>query len=259
MLFLGEPISFGGHTAHWFHLSFMEKSMHKKILIAEDHPLFRSALKATLAKMFTTATFLEVDSIDVLQRVMEKELKPDLVLLDLNMPGAHGFSGLYFVRGHYPDCPVVVISTHEEVPVIVKAHQLGAMAYIPKSVHPSTLHEALSKVEAGKMWYPPFVTHFLNKKNEKYQMNNTEKGIASLTPQQFRILGMMGEGQLNKQIAYELSIAEATVKAHVTAVFKKLHVGNRTQAVIALNQLELNAHMLKDDGYGASIPSSPSP
>jgi len=214
--------------------------MHKKVIIAEDHPLFRTALKFALKETLGNVEFAEADSIDVLQRIMEKGQKPDMVLLDLNMPGAHGFSGLHFMRGQYPDCPVAVISANEEQSSMLKAMQIGAAAYIPKSSHSETLRSALSSVSNGKKWFTETAMQAFKENDNVKNANATELGIASLTPQQFRILGMIGEGLLNKQIGYDLNISEATVKAHVTAIFKKLGVRNRTQAVIELKQLELD-------------------
>ena len=218
--------------------------MLKNIIIAEDHPLFRTALKfAIKEEIGETVAFSEADSIDVLQRILEKNQKADMILLDLNMPGAHGFSGLHFIRGQYPECPVAVISAHEDIGTMVKAMQLGAAAYIPKSTQPSMLRKALNTVNSGGNWFTDEAKAAFHAKGNSQPANQTEQGIASLTPQQFRILGMIGEGLLNKQIAYELSISEATVKAHVTAIFKKLGVRSRTQAAIALQQLELDSHI----------------
>lgn len=220
--------------------------MQKNIIIAEDHPLFRTALKFALKEALgEEVSFTEADSIDVLQRILEKNQRPDMVLLDLNMPGAHGFSGLHFIRGQYPECPVAVISAHEEKNIMLKAMQIGAAAYIPKSTRPEALREALITVSTGGSWFTEDTKAAFQAEVKPNKSSQTEKGIAALTPQQFRILGMIGEGLLNKQIAYELSISEATVKAHVTAVFKKLGVRSRTQAVIALQQLELKTNIGK--------------
>ncbi len=213
--------------------------MQKKIIIAEDHPLFRSALRFALRDIVDDVQLSEADSIDVLQRIMEKREKADLILLDLNMPGAHGFSGLHFIKGQYPECPVVVISSHEDTDTMVKAMHIGAVAYIPKSSQPEILKEALATVIKGNQWFTS-ATKEAFQSQLKSKANKTEVGIAALTPQQFRILGMIGEGLLNKQIGYELGISEATVKAHVTAIFKKLGVRNRTQAVIVLKELEID-------------------
>lgn len=218
----------------------MDFFMQKNILIAEDHPLFRVALKMTLKHISGNFIFTEADSIDVLQRIMEKEHKPDMIILDLNMPGAHGFSGLYFIRGYYPDCPVTVISGYEEENMILQAMQAGAVGYIPKSSRPEVLLKALTTVTSGGQWFPEKIVSIYQEKSKSIKSNKTTRGIASLTPQQFRILGMIGQGLFNKQIAYELAITEATVKAHVTSLFKKLGVRNRTQAVIALKDLEIN-------------------
>ncbi|MCY4177661.1 MAG: response regulator transcription factor [Endozoicomonadaceae bacterium] len=214
--------------------------MKKNILIAEDHPLFRVALKMALKNISQDFIFTEADSIDLLQRIMEKKVKPDIVILDLNMPGAHGFSGLHFIRGYYPNCPVVVISGYEDKEIILQAMQAGAIAYIPKSVRTELLIKALTTALSGGQWFPEGIVQIDQKKDQSAKSGQTASGIASLTPQQFRILSMVGEGLLNKQIAHELAITEATVKAHLTTLFKKLGVRNRTQAVIALKTLEIS-------------------
>ena len=211
--------------------------MAKHIIIAEDHPLFRTALRQTIEQIFGEVRITEADSIDVLQRIMEKGEQPDMILLDLNMPGAHGFSGLIFIHGYYPDCPVIVISAHEDKQTILQAVQYGASAYIPKSTRPEILKQALIQSTSGHFWFPDNI-NIATARETAPQSISTQ--IASLTPQQFRILGMVGEGLLNKQIAYELGIVEATVKAHMTAIFRKIGVQNRTQAVIAVQQLELD-------------------
>ena len=208
----------------------------KTIIIAEDHPLFRSALIATVDKVFDQPETIEADTIASLQAAAETTKNPDLILLDLNMPGAHGFSGLVFLHGRYPDVPVAVITGNEDNATARKAARHGARAFIPKSARPEIIREAISCVAQGKRWFPE---GFIEACAQTEVVSEMESRIASLTPQQFRVLGMISEGLLNKQIAADLEISEATIKAHVTAIFRKLNVRNRTQAVIALQSLEL--------------------
>lgn len=212
--------------------------MNSRVIIAEDHPLFRAALQTAVSQAMSSAPEVtEADTIDALQDALERNGNPDLVLLDLNMPGAHGFSGLLYVRGQHPKVPVVVISAQDDETVIRKALGYGASGFIPKSSPMPVITEAIQGIMKGENWVPPNIDMSKDVDMDKSEL---EEKIATLTPQQFRVLGMIGEGMLNKQIAWELNISEATIKAHVTAIFRKLGVRNRTQAVIALKQLELD-------------------
>ncbi|WP_339799934.1 response regulator transcription factor [uncultured Marinobacter sp.] len=212
--------------------------MAQHIIIADDHPLFRAALRQAVSQAVPDASVNEVDSIKSLQAAVEANPNADLVLLDLNMPGAHGFSGLVFLRGQYPGLPVVVVSGSEELQVMRRSIDYGASGFIPKSAPLPEITEAIQAVLEGDVWLPVGVADKL----ERMQVETTDfsERLASLTPQQFRVLGMLAEGLLNKQIAYDLDVSEATIKAHITAVFRKLGVRNRTQAVIAIQQMELD-------------------
>ncbi len=209
--------------------------MNKKIIIADDHPLFRTAMQAALNQVLDNPTILEAGSIAELQNLLEQGNKPDLILLDLHMPGAHGLSGLIFIKGQLPDTPVAIVSATEDLQVIKRAMHHGANSFIPKSSPLETLNEAINTVLSGKNWLSPALASLPN----EVEVLDIEDKLASLTPQQFRVLGMISEGMLNKQIAYDLDVSEATVKAHVTAIFKKLGVRSRTQAVIAIKELEI--------------------
>jgi len=207
------------------------------IIIADDHPLFRNALRQALTTAFEHAQWFEADSADALQAVLDvRSVDYDLVLLDLQMPGSHGYSTLIHLRSHYPDLPVVVISAHEDINTISRAIHYGSSGFIPKSASMETLKEALSSVLFGDIWLP--------KGTEIISIDDAVDKMASklsdLTPQQYKVLQMFAEGLLNKQIAYDLGVSEATIKAHATAIFRKLGVRNRTQAVIALAQLEMD-------------------
>ena len=207
------------------------------ILIADDHPLFRSALRqALLAAADARVQLTEVGTISELQVTLDARADWDLVLLDLNMPGAYGFSGLVLLRGQYPHVPVVVISAQEDASVVNRARDFGASGFIPKSSSLEAIQEAVRTVlEGGASW--PASTGNGGPLSE--QEKTVSAQLASLTPQQFRVLTMVCDGLLNKQIAYELSVSEATVKAHVTAIFRKLGVRTRTQAALVLQQMEL--------------------
>ena len=212
--------------------------MAQTLIVADDHPLFRAALKQAVNQAVPNALAVEVDSIKALQAAIEAHPDADLVLLDLNMPGAHGFSGLVFMRGQYPGLPVVVVSGSEQMQVMRRSIDYGASGFIPKSAPLPTITDAIQAVLEGDVWLPEGVADKL----ERMHSDTTDFSdkLASLTPQQFRVLGMLAEGLLNKQIAYDLDVSEATIKAHITAVFRKLGVRNRTQAVIAIQQMEID-------------------
>lgn len=207
-----------------------------EILIADDHPLFRSALHQALTLgLGPDARLVEAESIADLEARLTEKADWDLVLLDLNMPGAYGFSGLVLLRGQYPQVPVVMVSAQEEAAVVVKSREFGASGFIPKSSSLETIQQAVRNVLDGDVWWPAQVNESVSVSAEA---KAASEGLASLTPQQFRVLTMVCEGLLNKQIAYELSVSEATIKAHVTAIFRKLNVRTRTQAALLLQQLE---------------------
>ncbi len=207
-----------------------------EILIADDHPLFRSALQQALSiGLGAEAKLVEVASIAELEIQLNDKRDWDLVLLDLNMPGAYGFSGLVLLRGQYPQIPVVMVSAQEEAAVVQRSREFGASGFIPKSSPLETIQEAVRAVLDGDTWWPPQLEEAAALSEEA---RAASEGLASLTPQQFRVLTMVCEGLLNKQIAYELSVSEATVKAHVTAIFRKLGVRTRTQAALLLQQME---------------------
>ncbi|MBL1377545.1 response regulator transcription factor [Zobellella iuensis] len=202
------------------------------IIIADDHPLFRNALHQAVQLAVEGAQLQEVDSIDNLMQLLTEVEDVDLLLLDLKMPGASGFSGLAQLRNQYPDLPVVVVSASEEPAVVQQAMRFGALGFIPKSAPMRTLVSALNSILEGDTWFPEGISL------EDAPADHLAERLASLTPQQYKVLTMLSEGKLNKQIAYELEVSEATIKAHVTAIFRKLGVKNRTQAVIALSQLD---------------------
>ncbi len=206
----------------------------QKIIIADDHPLFRAALKQAVTQAVPEVEVIEADSLTALQETVEDHNDADLVLLDLHMPGTNGFTGLVFLRGQNPSMPVVVVSGSEEPRVMKRAIEYGASGFIPKSAPLDVISDAISAVLEGEIWLPQEVAD-----GDAVSDDDAEFAakLASLTPQQFRVLMMLTEGLLNKQIAYELSVSEATIKAHVTAILRKLGVHSRTQAVIEASRL----------------------
>ncbi len=159
----------------------------------------------------------------------------DLVLLDLTMPGVRGFSGLLFLRSERPGVPVIVVSGNEDRAVMRHCIEFGAAAYVPKSVDVETMRAAIRKVLDGGQWTPPDLDLSAQPNREASAL---VRRLSSLTPQQVRVLMMLSQGLLNKQIAYELGVSEATVKAHVSAILQKLGVESRTQAVILAAKIE---------------------
>ncbi|MCL1060360.1 response regulator transcription factor [Shewanella gelidimarina] len=207
------------------------------IIIADDHPLFRNALRQALSSAFINTQWFEADSADALQKLLDnKDIEYDVVLLDLQMPGSHGYSTLIHLRTHYQELPVVVISAHEDNTTISRAIHYGSSGFIPKSSSMETLATALEAVLFGDVWLPEGVEL---KEVSDDGTDQVASKLSDLTPQQYKVLQMFAEGLLNKQIAYDLGVSEATIKAHATAIFRKLGVRNRTQAVIALQQLEM--------------------
>jgi len=205
------------------------------VIVADDHPLFRTAIKEALEAEQGATRFLEANSFESLQDLVDHHKEVDLVLLDLHMPGVSGFAGLVYLCKRYPSVPVVIISANEDPVVIQRALEHGAAGFIPKSSSLDTITRAIASILMGEIWTPDSTVSNLPGNNVS-ELEMAER-MAQLTPQQFKVLMMMSQGLLNKQIAYELAVSEATIKAHVTAIMNKLGVNNRTQAVLAANQL----------------------
>lgn len=212
-----------------------------RIIVADDHPLFREALQQAIGNIIEDVAFIEADSVDSLEKVAAENEDADLVLLDLDMPGAHGFSALAWLRAQYPILPVVIVSAASDPRVMRSAIEFGASGFIPKSSNLSTIAEAVKAILAGEVWLPEVARSADD--DSLSQDQELARRIASLTPQQFRVLMMLADGLLNKQIAAELDVSEATIKAHVTAIFRKMDVRSRTQAAVAARRLEQAARL----------------
>ena len=202
------------------------------LLVADDHPLFRAALIHVLHERFAQFSTLEAASAQTLGTALAEHPEIELVLLDLAMPGARGFSSLLHVRGEYPQVPVVVISSNEHPRVIRRAQQFGAAGFIPKSSSADDMAAAIQNVLDGDISFP-----HTDAESSPADADLAAK-LAQLTPQQFRVLMCLADGLLNKQIAHELGLAENTVKVHVTAILKKLECYSRTQAAVLVKSLE---------------------
>lgn len=203
-----------------------------RFLVADGHPLFRDALKQIVAARYPGSKIGEAGTFDEVVSCLSTSAETDLVLLDLALPGARGFSGLMFLRGEHPAVPVVVVSASDDPATIRHTIGFGASGYIPKSLTKETIDAAIAAILDGDVWLPPDVT--LDQPDDR----DLFARLVTLTPQQVRVLMMLSKGLLNKQIAHELSVSEATVKAHVSAILQKLGVDSRTKAVIAASNID---------------------
>ncbi|MBK9494497.1 MAG: response regulator transcription factor [Aquimonas sp.] len=215
----------------------------REILIADDHPLFRDALRRTVAQILPDAKLLEADTVDNLSELAQRHQQAELVLLDLNMPGAHGFSALVYLRAAFPTLPILIVSAREDPALMRRALGHGASGFIPKSADVEQIGKAINAVLDGDTWLPPGVS------STAVSLDPEEEALASkvaeLTPQQYRVLTMVCNGLLNKQIAYELNVSEATIKAHMTAILRKLGAHSRTQAVLLAGKLTVEGRASK--------------
>ena len=206
------------------------------IIVADDHPLFRDALRQAIETLDEKYEVRMAGDFEAVEAQVGETGQIELVLLDLNMPGNNGLSGLLRLRTAQPGIPVVIVSANEEPGIVRRSLEIGASGYIPKSSTAEQMRSAIRAVLEGEVWVPDSLD--LNGTDDREGSELIQR-LQTLTPQQNKVLSMLGEGLLNKQIAYELGVSEATVKAHVSAVLLKLGVDSRTQAVIALGRLGL--------------------
>ena len=208
-----------------------------KFVIADEHPLFREARQGALANHYSDLQLREAEDLDSTLVALQEDDDLDLLLLDLHMPGSGDLYGLIRIREDYPLVPIAIISGTEDPAVVAKCIGFGALGFIPKSLPSLEIAAAIDVILQGDTWVPAEVRGRLAElTNEEQEL---AKKVADLTPQQYRVLLLLHEGLLNKQIAYQLNITEATVKAHITAIFKKLGVYSRTQAVLLVERLQL--------------------
>ncbi len=205
------------------------------ILIADDHPLFRSALQQVIAQHFPTHMVLLAADVNALQQQAQQAGSIDLLLLDLHMPGATGFSALSWFSGQFRSTPVVMISANTHPDTVRRALDHGAAAFLSKSAEIESIQSCIEAVMSGQRGLHPGLQ--AGTTGASLQALDVAEAVSTLTAQQFRVAAMLVEGLLNKQIAYELEVKESTIKAHLTEIFRKLGVTSRTQAVLALASL----------------------
>lgn len=207
------------------------------ILIADDHPLFRGALQQVIAQLYPHAVLYEAANVAELQQQVEQHKGVDLLLLDLHMPGALGFSALSWFIGQYAKTPAIMISANSHPDTVRRAIDHGAAGFLSKSAEVTDMASCIERVMAGERGLHPGLD--ATGRGASLQSLDVADALSTLTPQQFRVASMLVEGLLNKQIAYELDVKEATIKAHMTEIFRKLGVHSRTQAVLALSSLSV--------------------
>ncbi|MFS1703689.1 response regulator transcription factor [Aestuariibacter sp. GS-14] len=209
-----------------------------RFVIADDHPLFREALTAALTPLFDGLSVIEADSTDALFDVLKRNDNVDLLLLDLSMPGSNWFDTLTTAKERLPDLPIVMVSANDDIDVISQAMALGASGYIPKSTPTRSIAEAIDIVLGGEQWLPASIAERLT--DHSSNMSDMLERFKELTPKQLLVLRYVRSGMMNKQIAHEMNVTEATVKAHISAALKKLDINTRTQAVLLMDKLQIN-------------------
>ncbi len=212
-----------------------------RLLIADDHPLFRAALCLAARENVADCVVTEANDLAGVLSILSTQPETDLVLLDLHMPGSRGLSGLAALRGQYPGVAVLVVSAHDDPHIVRRVLDYGAAGFIPKSASPADIAAAIRSVLECGQWLPDNLAAAVAALPADPTDTDLARRLARLTEQQSRVLALLAEGLLNKQIADRLSIQERTVKAHATAIFEKLGVRNRTQASMVLRSLELEA------------------
>lgn len=219
-----------------------------KILVADDHPLFREAIQSVIASAYPDANIFETESLDEALVMAQADDDLDLILLDLNMPGMNGLNGLISMRNEFPTIPVVIVSAEDDKQIVLQAITCGAVGFISKSSPRSQMTEALEHILKGNVYLPPDIIRQAQDPNKLRQRKSSNPEIPSelllsLTRRQLLVLERMVTGESNKQIAYQLNIAETTVKAHVSAILSKLGVHNRVQAILAASDINFSNYL----------------
>ncbi|MPQ71164.1 MULTISPECIES: response regulator transcription factor [unclassified Pseudomonas] len=217
-----------------------------KILIADDHPLFREAIANVISDGFPGCEVMETADLESALALTRRHDDFDLILLDLNMPGMHGLNGLINLRNEAPTIPVVIVSAEQDKQIVLQAIMYGAVGFITKSSPRAQMTEAIEQILNGNVYLPPDIIH--SPKADTRRSMNSAPGFApellqSLTRKQLLVLERMTKGESNKQIGYTLEIAETTVKAHVSAILRKLNVHNRVQAILSAGDIDFTAYL----------------
>lgn len=217
------------------------------ILIADDHPLFREAIQSVIATAYPDSKILETENLDDALLLTESYDDLDLILLDLNMPGMNGLNGLIAMRNEFPTIPVVIVSAEDDKQIVLQAITCGAIGFISKSCPRKQMTEALEQIFKGNIYLPPDIIRQVQDPSKRNNKSNNlqipSELLMSLTRRQLLVLERMVTGESNKQIAYELNIAETTVKAHVSAILSKLGVHNRVQAILAASDVNFSNYL----------------
>lgn len=217
-----------------------------KILIADDHPLFRDAIKSIIVESFSGYELLETSNLDDAIALVDDNPDTDLILLDLNMPGMDGLTGIVKMRNHAPEIPLGIISAEEDKSIVLQAAGYGAVGFIPKSTTRETITRAIEQILAGQVYLPADIIRSNpgeSVANTSKQFEIDMKSISYLTRKQLQVFEQMAKGNSNKQIAYDMNIAETTVKAHVSAILHKLKVKNRIQAVLCASNIDFDQYL----------------
>ncbi len=209
-------------------------------LIVDDHPLFREALAGAVRLAVPAAEIFEAASIESARAALTARPDFDLMLLDLSMPGTAGVSGLAEMRAGFPRLPVLVVSSHEEPKIVREALAQGIAGYVPKSTAKQDLAAIIEDVLKGAVHVPQHLRAAIEADHGIEAEEALLVRLRNLTPQELRVLLMLREGLQNKQIAYELNVAETTVKAHVSAILRKLKVYSRTKAVVEIAKIDMS-------------------
>ena len=213
------------------------------VLVIDDHPLYGEALASALRHAFSDCRIETATTLRDGARLLGPEFRPDLVMLDLKLPDVTGMSGFLTLRDKMPDTPILVISALTSADLVHALMEQGAAGFLPKDCSQQALHTALHEVSAGRKYLPPEYQRATRQSALPSDVQEISRRIAELTPQQARIMKLICAGKPNKQIAFELSLAEATVKAHITALLRRLGVQNRTQAAVLVESASLNEAM----------------
>jgi len=216
--------------------------MTTRIIVADDHPLFRDAITHLLERSFRKVEITQVESFGALNETLSQGKLPSLVLLDLKLSDTQGMDGLLFLKKQYPSLPVLIISAYDDNSVVRMAMQYGASGFVPKSLEMDRMAEVIHAVLDGDMWFPDVSDNMTGAKS------NATSGFEELTPAQLKVLALLRDGKPSKEMASIMSVTEATIKAHLTEIFRKLKVKNRTQAVVVAKDLDLpDVNMLDEN------------